>query len=151
MGVFDGTFGGATVTASGTYNFPSGAEAWAGFANNNADLYPLAFPHGGRITFTAAAESSDVSVYFRFERLPYPDTEPSFNTGEITVSGSDATEYTIEIQPQDANNTFSSALMYLVTRDANVTISNVLFANTMHLHQELTILLFMMVHLEGQL
>ena len=125
VGVFDGTFGGATVTASGTYNFPSGAEAWAGFANNNADLYPLAFPHGGRITFTAAAESSDVSVYFRFERLPYPDTEPSFNTGEITVSGSDAAEYTIEIQPQDANNTFSSALMYLVTRDANVTISNV--------------------------
>ena len=124
VGQYDGSFGGATVT-DGTYNFPSGAEAWAGFANNNADMYPLSFPHGGRITFTASAVSADVAVYFRFERLPYPDTEPSFNTGQVTVSGSEQREYTVEIQPQDAENTFSSALMYLVTRDAEVNISNV--------------------------
>lgn len=125
VGQFDGTFGGATVNASSTYNFPSGADDWGGFANNNTDMYPLAFPHGGRITFTASAAAEDVAVYFRFERLPYPDVDPAFSTGQVTVSGSEATEYTIEIQPQDEANTFSSALMYLVTRDAEVTITNI--------------------------
>ena len=49
---FSGTFGGSTVTDE-VYEFPSGAEGYAGFANNT-DLYPFTFEFGGKITFTAA-------------------------------------------------------------------------------------------------
>lgn len=123
IGQYTGSFGGATVT-DGVYNFPSGAETWAGFANENASIYPLSFEHGGRITFTGSAATTDVLVNFRFERLPFPDVDPAFSTANVTVSGSDAVEYTVEIPPQDAANTYSSALLYLVTRDADVTLTN---------------------------
>ena len=121
---FTGTFGGATV-ADNVYNFPTGSEAWAGFANENADIYPLSFEHGGRITFTGSAASTNVLVNFRFERLPFPDVDPAFSTSNVTVSGSEAVEYTVEIPPQDAANTYSSALLYLVTQDAAVTLTNI--------------------------
>ena len=120
---FTGTFGGATV-ADNVYNFPTGSEAWAGFANENADIYPLSFEHGGRITFTGSAASTDVLVNFRFERLPFPDVDPAFSTSNVAVSGSEAVEYTVEIPPQDAANTYSSLLLYLVTQDAAVTLTN---------------------------
>ena len=121
---FTGTFGGATV-ADNVYNFPTGSEAWAGFANENADIYPLSFEHGGRITFTGSAASTNVLVNFRFERLAFPDVDPAFSTSNVTVSGSEAVEYTVEIPPQDAANTYSSALLYLVTQDAAVTLTNI--------------------------
>ena len=121
---FTGTFGGATV-ADNVYNFPTGSEAWAGFANENADIYPLSFEHGGRITFTGSAASTNVLVNFRFERLPHPDVDPAFSTSNVTVSGSEAVEYTVDIPPQDAANTYSSALLYLVTQDAAVTLTNI--------------------------
>jgi hypothetical protein len=121
---FTGTFGGATV-ADNVYNFPTGSEVWAGFANENADIYPLSFEHGGRITFTGSAASTNVLVNFRFERAPHPDVDPAFSTSNVTVSGSEAVEYTVEIPPQDAANTYSSALLYLVTQDAAVTLTNI--------------------------
>lgn len=121
---YTGAFGGATVSSDGVYNYPSSAESWAGFANESAGIYPLSFPFGGKITFTGSAATTDVLVNFRFERLPHPDTEPSFSTENVTVSGSTATEYTVNIPPQSADNTFSSALLYLVTQDADVTLSN---------------------------
>jgi len=121
---YTGTFGGATVSADGVYNFPTGSETWAGFANENASIFPLSFPFGGKITFTGSAATTDVLVNFRFEKNPHPDTEPSFSTNNVTISGSDATEYTVNIPPQSAENTFSSALLYLVTQDADVTLSD---------------------------
>ena len=48
---FSEAFGGAVIGEGGTYTFPTGAEAWAGFANMNTALYPLSFPAGGKITF----------------------------------------------------------------------------------------------------
>lgn len=122
--VYSGVFGGATKDGD-VYTFPTGAETWAGFANENAEIYPLAFPNGGTITFTASSAGADVGVNFRFERLPHPDVDPAFNTSKATVSGTTATEYTIEIPAQDAANTFRSALMYLDTRDVAVTITNI--------------------------
>ncbi len=126
---FTGTFGGATVSADGVYNFPTGSETWAGFANENAGMYPLSFENGGRITLNAATEGTDVVIKFKFERLPHPDVDPSFFTAETTISGTDSTAYTIEIPAQDAANTFSSALLYLVTQDANVTITDVVITS----------------------
>ncbi len=121
---YTGVFSGATKEGD-VYTFPTAAETWAGFANENTAIYPLAFPNGGSITFTASSAGADVGVSFRFERLPHPDVDPAFNTAKATVSGTTATEYTIEIPAQDAANTFRSALMYLDTRDVGVTITNI--------------------------
>ena len=120
---FTGAFGGAVVNGD-TYTFPSGAETWAGIANDNADIYPLSFPNGGTVTFTGAAPAGDVDVRFRFERLPYPDVEPSYDAATVTLSGSQAATYTVEIPPQ-GDNTYSSFLLYVVDRDVPVNISNV--------------------------
>ncbi len=136
---YEGAFGGATVV-DGTFNFPSSAEAWAGFA----DLTPavLSFPHGGKITFNGATAGTDVTLNFKFERLAYnaegneaADTEPSFYTENITISGSDTTEYTLTIEPQDSENTYASHLLYLVSRDAEVTLSDIVITSY---HQEVS-------------
>jgi hypothetical protein len=122
--LLDGAFGNATVDIeSETFTFPSGAESWAGFAATNAEIYPLSFPEGGRITMQASAETP-TSVYFRFEYRPFPDVDPSFVTATVLVEGSDLTDYTIEI-PSQGDNTYSSLLMYIVERDQPVYVPSV--------------------------
>lgn len=127
---YGGAFGGATVVGT-TFNFPSTAEGWAGFA----ELAPaiLSFPHGGKITFNAATAGTDVALNFKFERLAFnaegngaADTEPNFATENVTVSGTEATSYTVTIPAQDAANTYASHLLYLVTQDAEVTLTDVI-------------------------
>ena len=92
--VFTGVFGGTSIDGN-TYLNPTGAETWGGFANEDVSLYPLSFSDAGEITFTGATAGTDADVYFRFEYNPYPDTEPSFNTVEVTVSGTDETSYSV--------------------------------------------------------
>ena len=121
---YTGVFGGYTVVDN-VHTFPAGAEGWAGVANENADIYPLTFDDGGTITFTASSAGDDVGIYFRFERLPYPNVDPAFNTAKATISGSTATEYTINIDAQAVGTTYSSALLYLDTRDVAVTITDI--------------------------
>jgi hypothetical protein len=89
---FTGSFGGATVV-NNVFNFPSGTEAWAGFANENAAIYPLSFPHGGKITFTGQTAGTDVDIKFKLEFKPHPDTEPSYTTSNVTISGTEARIY----------------------------------------------------------
>ena len=62
---------------------------------------------------------------FRFERLPFPDVEPSYNTETVlvTTSGGERT-YSIDIPGQGAN-TFESFLLYVVDRDQPVMIKDV--------------------------
>lgn len=124
MPTYTGAFGGYTV-ADNVHTFPAGAEAWGGVANENAAIYPLSFDNGGTITFTASSAGADVGIYFRFERLTYPNVDPAFSTASATISGSTATEYTITIDAQTAGTTYSSALLYLTTRDVAVTITDV--------------------------
>ena len=83
----------------------------------------LPFGEGGSITFTGSTDGASADVYFRFEKNPYPDTEPSFSTSSVTL-GSESSEYTIEI-PSQGGNTFSSFLMYITESDVAVTLSNV--------------------------
>ena len=122
---FSGSFGGATVTDE-VYEFPSGAEGYAGFANNNTDLYPFTFEFGGKITFTAAIPEggTPANVRFVFENAPWPDVNPNFSTENVLVSGGEAV-YSVDIPPQDAAQTFSSFLMYIVERDSPVYVTNV--------------------------
>ena len=119
-GVFDGF-----VLEGENYTFPDAAESYAGVANEAADIYPLVFPDGGKIKFTASAPpNKEVNVKFRFEKNPYPDTEPSFELDPVTVSGSDLKEYEVEIPPQDSEKTYSSFLLYLVERDITLTLKD---------------------------
>ena len=123
-----GGFGGAVYDeAASSYTFPAGSEVWAGFANLNVDIYPFTFANGGSITFTAAvaAGGSDTNVYFRFERLPFPDVDPSFDLNTVTISGEAELEYSITIPAQDAGNTYSSFYMYVVDQDSLVMIKDI--------------------------
>ena len=121
--VFTGVFGGTSIDGN-TYLNPTGSETWGGFANEDVSLYPLSFSDAGEITFTGATAGTDADVYFRFEYNPYPDTEPSFNTVAVTVSGTVETAYTVAI-PSQGDNTFSSFLFYVTTLDSPVTLTNV--------------------------
>ena len=118
--VFSGPFGGAVVDGN-TYTFPTGAEAWAGFANEDTTIYPFSFPGGGTISFTGATAGTNADVYFRFEYNPYPDVEPSYNTAAVTVSGTAEASYSVDIPAQGAN-TYSSFLLYVTTSDAPSTL-----------------------------
>ena len=122
-----GSFGDAVVDPeTETYTFPTGAQDWAGFANN-ADIYPLTFEEGGSITFTASA-ATPTNVRFRFEFLPFPDVDPSYDTEQVLIDSTEPMEYTIEI-PSQGENTFSSFLLYIVERDQPVMVSNVVVSN----------------------
>ena len=117
-------FGGATI-ADGVYTFPSGSDSWAGFANKNANLYPFSFPYGGQITFNAATQGTDVAMNFKFEKNPHPDVDPSFSTSNITISGTDVNQYSVDIPVRPDSQTYSSWLMYFVTQDAGVSITDI--------------------------
>ena len=122
---FSGTFDGTTYDAdTNTFQYPSSAQSWAGFANETSDVYPLTFSEAGKVTFNASVPSGgDVVVRFRIEANPYPNTEPSFNTETVTVSGSEVKAYEVAIPAQGAQ-TFNSFLMYLDTRDVDVVITD---------------------------
>ena len=103
---------------------PSGSESWAGFANEDASVYPFTFGEGGSITFNGFTDGASADIYFRFEFNPYPDTEPSYNTTSVTL-GPESTEYTLRYSIQKVDNTFSSFLLYVTTPDVAVTLNNV--------------------------
>ena len=121
---FSGSFAGAVVEGN-NYTFPTGAEGYAGFSNNNAALYPFSFPNGGTVTFTASAAVA-TNVNFRFEKAPYPDVDPAFSTENVTISGEEKS-YSVEFGAQ-GENTFASLLMYIVERDQTVMVKNVVIA-----------------------
>ena len=121
--VFSGSFG-SSVVENNTYEIPSEAVAWAGFANEDESLYPINFENAGEITFTGATPGADVDLYFKFEYNPYPNAEPSFSTASVTVSGSAETSYTVVV-PANGSNTYSSFLLYVTTLNTPVTLTNI--------------------------
>ena len=76
---FSGTFGGSTVTDE-VCEFPSGAEGYAGFANNNTDLYPFTFEFGGKVTFTGDPRRRHACQRRFVFSAPWPDVNPNFST-----------------------------------------------------------------------
>ena len=121
---FSGNYGGAVVSEN-VYTFPSTAESWAGFSNQNSDLYPLQFSEEGSITFNGSVPSGgDVTVRFKLERLPHPNTEPSYSSESVAVSGSEVAPYTVVI-PSQGDNNFSSLIFYVETQDEAVAITDV--------------------------
>jgi hypothetical protein len=118
---YDGTFNGTTYAQ--TFNFPTGAASYAGFANNNASIYPLSYPNGGQVSFKATV-ASDAQIKFVFEANPYPDTTPTVQTVAVDLLAANAAEtlYTVAI-PASATNTYNSAIMYVITSDVDVVMS----------------------------
>ena len=120
--VYDGVFAGSVY--SQTFNFPTGAEGYAGFANNNTEIYPLAFTNGGKVKFKATV-ATDAEVYFRFEANPYPNVDPSYNTVNVTLLASNGANAEYEVAIPATTDTYNSALFYVVTRDVDVSMSEI--------------------------
>ena len=119
---YEGTFGGASRVQ--TFLWPTGTETWAGFGNSNANIYPLDFPNGGQITFTASADAA-TSIKFKFEKDAHPDVEPSYTPATQAIT-TVATTYTIPLLASESGtNTYKSALLYLLDRDVAVNISDI--------------------------
>jgi endoglucanase len=118
--IYEGIFNGTMHVQSLT--FPTGAQDWAGFANNNAEIYPLSFANGGEITFKASATAA-ANLRFRFEANPFPDVDPAYETADFPITAAEGT-YTVAIPSQGAN-TFNSTILYIVERDVTVNISEV--------------------------
>ena len=114
--VFSGVFGGTFADAN-TYTNPTGSESWAGFANEDASVYPFTFGEGGSITFTGSTDGDSADVYFRFEFNPYPATEPSYDT-EVVTLGAESAEYTVNVPSTE--DSYSSFLLYVTTPDVAV-------------------------------
>lgn len=125
---FTSVFGDASLDTDGYYTFPTGAETWAGFANapvlSEADA--ISFPSSRTVTFNAYTTTS-VGIRFVFEKNAYPDTDPTYSSNVITINP-DQTSYEFTIGPDDLqspNNTFRSALLFIVQRDISVKVENV--------------------------
>jgi hypothetical protein len=117
---YEGTFGGANRVQ--TFLWPTGAESWAGFGNTNSNIYPLDFPNGGQITFTAKATAA-TSIYFKFEANPHPNVDPSYTAPTQAIT-TESIVYTIPLTSQEAK-TFNSALLYISDRDVTVNITDI--------------------------
>lgn len=133
--LMNGIFGNTTLPAVDTYEFPSSANSWGGFANTDASIYPLTFSDPNltyKITFQASSQS-DVHIKFKFEKNPYPNVKPDFETANVKISGNTLTNYEVTFSSQ-ANNTFSSFLLYIVERDIPVVIKNI----QVHADEDLT-------------
>jgi hypothetical protein len=120
--VYDGTFNGTIY--SQTFNFPTGAESYAGFANNNTKIYPLAFASEGKVKFKATV-TADAEVYFRFEANAYPNVDPSYNTAKVTLLASNAANTEYEVAIPATTDTYNSTILYVVTRDVVVSMSEI--------------------------
>jgi hypothetical protein len=120
--VYEGTFNGTVY--SQTSSFPTGAEGYAGFANNNTEIYPLAFTNGGKIKFKATV-TADAEVYFRFEANAYPDVDPAYNTANVTLLASNAASTEYEVAIPATTDTYNSAIFYIVTRDVDVAMTEI--------------------------
>ena len=120
--VYDGVFAGSIY--SQTFNFPTGAEAYAGFANNNTEIYPLAFTNGGKVKFKATV-TADAEVYFRFEANVYPNVDPSYNTVNVALLASNGANTGYEVAIPVTTDTYNSAIFYVVTRDVDVSMSEI--------------------------
>lgn len=119
---YEGTFGGTSRVQ--TFLWPTGTEPWAGFGNTNANIYPLDFPNGGQITFTASADAA-TTIKFKFEKDAHPNVDPSYTPAEQAITTT-PTAYSIPLSATaSGTNTYKSALLYLLDRDVAVNISDI--------------------------
>jgi len=105
------------------YSFPNDAEDLAGISTGIGNIN---LEHGGKILFEAKSDEP-VSINFKFEKSPYPNTEPSFFTNNLTISGNTKSSYEIDIPAQDSNNSYSNLILYITEKGKKVDITNLKF------------------------
>jgi hypothetical protein len=130
-----GKFGDATVdTDTNTYNHETGAFKYGGFshddtvsiANGNLGAYPLTFVEDGKVTFNGSVPGGgDNEVWFVFENAPYPNHNPNFESSRVTVSGDTTAAYEVTVPKQDADQTFSSWILYITENGPPVTLTDI--------------------------
>ena len=138
LNVLFGPFGDANIDGD-QYTWPTGAEPWAGYYawtgsyDDPQDLPAMSFANGGTITFTAALASPGATeLRFKFEKLPFPDTDPSFYTSWVPINSTIEQSYTVNVPAQLANNTYASFLLYLGDRDKSVILKNFVVTATLN-------------------
>jgi len=140
---FEDAFGNAKVTClTDTYEWPTGAEDWAGFGDSarSDDDYPFYFELGGSITFTGSA-ATPANVSFQLENQPHPNNTTVYRTNSVTVS-SEGT-YTIDIpapsaarlSEDQAATAWNNVVMYVETRDAPVVVKDITFNESRNLEK----------------
>ncbi|MGB1289776.1 MAG: hypothetical protein ACPG5F_02025 [Porticoccaceae bacterium] len=128
------------VDSTGTNGF----DGYAVNGNGGPSLLtfaPAAFGEGGQISFTASIPAEQLSeeaqpsvdMQFKFERQSSitPDsckTEPSYTTEVISIGGTEQ-EYVIDI-PEQGSDTYENFILYLLTKDTQVQISNITLTTT---------------------
>ena len=121
---FGNGFGGA-VEESGIYTFPSSAESWGGFGNSNTSVYPVSIENSSTITFVGSVPSGGLAeIYFKFEYQTYPNVDPYFDSSRVSISGANHASYSVAI-PSQGSNTYSSIILYVVTPNQPVSLSNI--------------------------
>ena len=110
----------------------NGVQDWAGvaFDHDHKSGNELTLEHGGVLEFTGSVpDGGNVNVRFRFEWNSYPETEPSYNTEEVTVSGTDEETYSVSLPPQGMN-TYDNIILYVVTQDIEVVLKDFVIMKT---------------------
>lgn len=130
-------FGGALILGDGHLRLPNGAQAWAGFGGMNtgtSDGFPYTFTSGGQVKLSANHPTGGtVKIKLRFEKAPHPDVDPIFETEEIEISGSNASDYFIEISSK-GSNTYSNLIVYVID-DGNDALEDEVIINNIFITQ----------------
>ena len=131
---------GGTVAIRDTYTFQTDfygvqpAETWGGFLYKDTNSeYPLTFGTGGSITITArlypTTNLQDTEFYLLLGKNDFPDIVPYYITEQVTVSGTGASVYTINIPAQGLRE-FSSVVLYIVQQDSPIVIEDIQFTTS---------------------
>lgn len=148
---FSSAFGGGTAVVDASYNyiytFPNDAEGWTGFAvpttSNEIGGFlitgnPVKMCRKSKLSFCVediSGTGNTIDICFKFEKNPYPDTEPSYRTKTTNIPTTG--DYCIEI-PSQGSNTYSNFILYLKrnipdeppSQNISITLSKVTLTNT---------------------
>lgn len=108
---------GAVINDS-VYNIHSGY-----FIN---EMPQITIPKNSKITFKASVPAGgSADLYFRFVSKPLQNTDPSFNTKEVTVSGVDTKTYTVDVPAQGKKLFELILLLFLQPNNVGVKITDI--------------------------
>ena len=129
-GVYGGENGGSNTLQNGdVFTFPADSASYGGFANDNADLYPITFNGflNGSPLFTFCASADSVAnVSFTLENNPHPANGTVKQSGIVEIpDDGEIRAYTTAIILNTPVQAWNSFLMHIVERDTPVTVGKI--------------------------
>lgn len=122
---FEDAFGNAKVTCrTDTYEWPTGAEDWAGFGDTKrGGQYPFYFPRSaGSISFDCSTQSGTAKVRFKLENAPFPSNESNYYTSWVDCGTTSASK---SVSLPAGDTVWGNLLLYVGTKDVPVSVKNV--------------------------